>query len=334
MDSALWAFGALGYDYGMSVPSEILCCPATGSPLQQDAGGLRCDRRIYPVVNGVPVLVADELSVFSVREVTERRYVEAGVSRVRRIVGTVIPSPSLGIGGADRYSRFARMLRAHAGERRPRVLVIGGGRRDDEIAPLFESGAEIIGTDVYLSPHVDVVCDGHNLPFVNGCFDGVVIHAVLEHVLDPPRVVAEAHRVLAESGLVYSESPFLQGVHEGAFDFTRWTDLGHRRLFRMFEEVDRGVVAGPATMLVWALCYFARSFPQRRASALAAKKLTTLMFFWVKYLDRYLVTRPGASDGASATFFIGTRRATAVPDAEILETYRGTIGRPVRHVAA
>jgi len=53
-------------------------------------------------------------------------------------------------------------------------------------------------------------------------FDAVWIQAVLEHVLDPVRVVAEIHRVLRPGGLVYSEIPFMQEVHEGAYDFTRF----------------------------------------------------------------------------------------------------------------
>ena len=31
----------------------------------------------------------------------------------------------------------------------------------------------------------------------------------------------------------------------GRYDFTRFTDLGHRRLLRKFEEVERGPIVGP-----------------------------------------------------------------------------------------
>ena len=74
-----------------------------------------------------------------------------------------------------------------------------------------------------------VLGDAHDLPFVDAAFDAAVIQAVLEHVVDPQRVVAELHRVLREDGVLYSEVPFMQQVHEGAYDFTRYTDLGHRR---------------------------------------------------------------------------------------------------------
>jgi SAM-dependent methyltransferase len=316
----------------VSVARDILQCPATGKSLREEAEGLRCDGRVYPIVGGVPVLLADELSIFSVREVADRQHVEASVSSLRRLARRMIPSRTLGLGTAQRYARFARLMRQGAGERQPRVLIIGGGRVGDDALTLMESGVEIVGTDVYLSPHVDVVCDAHNLPFRDESFDGVVLQAVLEHVLDPPRVVAEAHRVVRADGLVYAETPFLQGVHEGAFDFTRWTELGHRRLFRTFEEIDRGVVVGPATALVWAICYFARSFGRRRTTALVLEKLATIAFFWLKYFDRLLVERPGAADGASGTYFMGRKSATPIPDAEISASYRGTIARPARRV--
>jgi len=85
---------------------------------------------------------------------------------------------------------------------------------------------------------------------------------------------------------------------------------------------------------LWAIVHFARSLPRRRISALAVEKLSTAMFFWLKYFDRYLVTRPEASDGASGTLSMGRRRETAVLDAENVETYRGAIDRPVTLAAA
>ena len=73
--------------------------------------------------------------------------------------------------------------------------------------------------------------------------DAVVVQAVLEHVLDPQVVVDEINRVLKPGGLVYAETPFMQQVHAGRYDFSRYSDAGHRWLFRQFEEVDRGLSA-------------------------------------------------------------------------------------------
>ena len=45
-----------------------------------------------------------------------------------------------------------------------------------------------------------------------------------------------------------------------------------------------------------------------------AERAVALGGFWVKYLDEFLVRRPGGIDAASGTFFLGTRRETPVPD--------------------
>ena len=59
-------------------------------------------------------------------------------------------------------------------------------------------------------------------------------------MVEPEKVVAEIYRVLKENGIVYAETPFMQQVHEGAYDFTRYTVLGHRYLFRQFHALSIG----------------------------------------------------------------------------------------------
>ena len=106
---------------------------------------------------------------------------------------------------------------------------------------LYSSKLQIVGTDVYFSPNVDYVADAHYLPFKDAILDGVIIQAVLEHVVEPQLVVSEIHRILKKNGIVYAETPFLQQVHEGAYDFTRFTVLGHRYLFKQFQRIDSAV---------------------------------------------------------------------------------------------
>ena len=78
---------------------------------------------------------------------------------------------------------------------RARILAIGAGlRRYDAPGMIY--------TDIALHPDLTCVCDAHDIPFGDGEFDGVVAAAVLEHVMDPPRVVAEIERVLSPGGFV------------------------------------------------------------------------------------------------------------------------------------
>jgi SAM-dependent methyltransferase len=119
-----------------------------------------------------------------------------------------------------------------------------------------ETHVALVGFDIYGSENVQLIADAHQIPFADGTFDAVVIQAVLEHVLEPSVVVAEIWRVLKPNGYVYAETPFLQNVHEGAYDFTRFTESGHRWLFRDFELISSGPGNGPAAQLIWSASYF------------------------------------------------------------------------------
>lgn len=313
---------------------DLLQCPVTGCPLEEIDGELATvdGRRRYHVIDGVPILLPEELSIFSGADSYDHAVGAGRTRRVRHVVRRLLPGNSPLIGTAGRFVHFRQELLRRTAGRPSMVLVIGGGILGAGMSVLADStDVELIETDVYLGPRVSVVCDGHDLPFIPETFDGVIVQAVLEHVLDPQRVIREIHRVLRPGGLVYAETPFMQQVHEGAYDFTRWTELGHRRLFRMFKEIDRGISAGPGTVLLWSLCYLARSIPRRSSSIqLLLEKLTLLTFFWLKHVDRLVVTHVGAIDGASGVFFMGSKAEQPIDDAELLAGYRGSIGRPIR----
>lgn len=74
--------------------------------------------------------------------------------------------------------------------------------------------------------------------------------AEISVLLNPSRVADEICRVLSDDSLVYADTLFMQQVHEGAYDFTRFTRSGYRWLFRRFAQIDAGVVNGPGTALV------------------------------------------------------------------------------------
>ena len=110
----------------------------------------------------------------------------------------------------------------------------------------------------------------------------------------------------------------------GALDFNRFTHLGHRRVWRFFDEVDSGAQCGPGTAMMWSVEYFVRAFVgESRVLAGLAGRAVALAGFWLKYVDRFLVRRPGGIDAASGTYFLGTRRETPVPDRLIVAGFRG-----------
>ena len=89
-------------------------------------------------------------------------------------------------------------------------------------------------------------------------------------------MAAEIHRVLRDGGVVYADTPFMQQVHEGPYDFTRFTESGHRYLFRDFAEVESGQVAGAGTSLRWSISYFFRALTR----SVALGRIAGLAFFW------------------------------------------------------
>jgi SAM-dependent methyltransferase len=299
-------------------PLEILRSPDTGETLRWVSGGLVGDSVSYPVVGGVPVLlpIDGHIPIESIQRLGE----EPNSSLTQRAVRALWRSRSPVGNSADRYRRFIAELGAG------RVLVVGGGMLGMGSGELLGTPSiELIETDIYIGPRTRIVCDAHQLPFADDTFDGVIIQAVLEHVLDPAQVVSEIRRVLRKGGVVYAETPFMQQVHEGAYDFTRWTEVGHRRLFRDFTAIETGVTAGPAVVLLWSIAYFARALGRTRSTQIVLEQLSLALFGWLKHFDRRLVVRPTATDSASGVYFLGRLAEKPVSDHEVVGTYSGAM---------
>lgn len=298
-----------------------LCCPSCRGRLafdEADAECLGCGKR-YPVDAGRPALLDPERSPFAQPDAAAAH--EGGRSRWSAAAAR-LPRLSANPRTAQKIHRFLEL--ACATTPRPRLLSIGCGEGGEGMrAALEDPRAEWLETDVRWTSRTALLSDVHQLPFEDQSFDGVVLQAVLEHVLDPQQAVREALRVLRPGGAVYAETPFLQHVHAGAHDFTRYTHLGHRRLFRDFCEVDSGVAAGPGVALAWAWQGFLLAWCRTPAGRRAATTAARLSAFWLKYLDSRLLDAPGAFDCASAYYFLGYKAREALPDDELLREYRG-----------
>lgn len=279
----------------------------------------------YPIIDEVPVLINDSNSLFTLHSFVDR--IPTTVrrrSRFVQLIASLVPSTGINIKAQENYSNLVRLLRQSGVARN--VLILGGSIVGKGIQPLLEADDMTFAvTDVSLGDNVTVVCDAHDIPWADGTFDAVVVQAVLEHVLEPYRCVAEIYRVLKDDGLVYSETPFIQQVHGGKYDFTRFTFLGHRRLFRNFSEVDSGVVCGPGMALAWSLQYFFLSFCTSKVMWRITYALTSVVFFWIKYVDYYLLSKPGSLDAASGYYFLGRKSKVTLQDKELIELYSGMV---------
>jgi SAM-dependent methyltransferase len=308
---------------------RALRCPVCTDAVDLDTDTARCVNTAcgttYPVLDGVPVLVNEARSVFTI-DGFRRRNATFFRPRARLLAAVDRRLPELQRAKSRRiYERLAPMLLGDTDQ--PLVLVVGGGITGRGMEPLLERcpPIELVETDVSWAPRTALICDGHDLPFADGTFDGVIAQAVLEHVVDPRRCVDEIHRVLKPGGLVYAQTPFMQQVHAGAYDFTRFTLLGHRRLFNRFSEVESGAGNGPGSALAWSWQYFLLSFAESPAPRAALRAFARLSAFWLKYVDILLERKAGALDAAVGYFFIGRRSEETLSDRELVTLYRGGI---------
>lgn len=305
-----------------------LRCPQCACTLQPMSGDWQCtgsEAHRYRSVDGVPVLLNPARSVFREHEYQPRaRTTFKDPARWAVAIGRWLPSPSRDVSAGSCQRRLAAWLRARPPEHR-RILVVGcgdGGARYGELCGVPD--AIWLETDVSLAGNARVVCDASDLPFEDGQFDLVVCIAVLEHVLEPQRCVDEMRRVLTDDGCVYATTPFMQQVHMGEYDFTRFSHAGHRWLFRGFVEVDSGMATGPASVLVWSVEYFLMAWTTSVGLRRAIKGITRLLLGWLTWLDVPLSRRRAALDGAGGFFFIGRKSAApAIEPRELVAYYRG-----------
>jgi len=277
----------------------------------------------FSFFRGLPVMLAADNTLFPPSAYRETRPLGGAASRkggLGRRLKRLVPKKSVNVA---RERMFGRVSKEHHGHGK-KILVIGCGNQTQQLERHFGGdGTIFVFCDIDKSADADVFCDSHVLPFRPGSFDGIISTAVMEHVLYPDKVVAEIERVLKDDGFVYSEIPFLQGVHEGAYDFSRFSLSGHRRLYEGFSEIETGMVAGPGTVLCWGIEAFGRSLANNRKISAALGLLARSLFFWLKYVDFVLKDNPVALDNASCTYFYGHKADQRIDPAQIIARYEG-----------
>ena len=291
-----------------------LLCPNCSSILQSNYNCLECDTEYTFSHSPVPVLINWDESILSKRDISfDQR--------------TLVPRFNDGI-----RQKIKRWLRPNVFKRPvdkkeflelvnhpKRVLIIGSGTIGFGLKWLYEmESVEITGLDIYFSDTVDLIADAHNIPIESNVFDVVIIQAVLEHVLSPSKVVAEIYRVLKQDGFVYAETPFLQAVHEGPYDFMRFTHSGHRFLFKDFLELDSGVVQGVSTSFLWAISSFSKGLTRStRFSKVLSTLLSPIVFLDLIIPMRYHII------GGNGFYFLGRKADTPFSISNVVDYYRG-----------
>lgn len=333
----------MGVEFGIEIYSEAtamparfidsyctrlrLRCPCCGSPLS-GLDSLTCSGVVshsFRRIEGVPVLLNPDRSMFRDEDFRARAATTfKETDSLARRIGRLLPSPSRDV-SADRCLRWLADELCSRPDNCRGVLIVGSGDGSARYRSVQEvDGVSILETDVSLAGGAKIVCDASDLPFEDESFDVVICVAVLEHVLEPQRCVAEIHRVLRTDGLAYIATPFMQQVHMGEYDFTRFTRSGHRWLLRDFEEIDSGMTTGPASVFVWSVEYFLLSWTRSVGVRRLVKALTRIALGWLTWLDPLVARRTAALDGAGGFFFLGRRGVPArMSPRDMIGYYRG-----------
>lgn len=292
-------------------------CVSNGRPHFATAHPGQVVPRIFPVAGGQPVLIDFDQSVASPDWFTGLENHTFPMNRrqwPRQLKGTLF-------GTAGISARNLKCFRDHLPNGpSPLVLMIGAATRGLGTELLYgDPTVRQIAFDIYPSPLTHFVADAHQIPLADGCVDAVCVQAVLEHVIDPACVVSEIERVLKPNGVVYAETPFMQQVHCGAYDFTRFTELGHRWLWRRFATIERGPLGGPGLSLYWASRYFLRGVLRNKHVA----DVISVPLGLFALADRFMAAGD-VIDGASGAFFLGCKRAASLGQRGLVLEYMGS----------
>jgi SAM-dependent methyltransferase len=124
-----------------------------------------------------------------------------------------------------RFARHTRggMLALDAGA--------GGGPYKDLFGHAIYEAADFAQLSGRRYAPLDYVCDLNDIPVEEGRFDRVLFNQVLEHVPDPPLVLAELHRVLKPGGRIFCSAPLFYPEHQKPYDYFRYTRYALQKLF-------------------------------------------------------------------------------------------------------
>jgi SAM-dependent methyltransferase len=194
-----------------------------------------------------------------------------------------------------------------------RMLNAGCGSRDIEPFLREHGVREMTRYDIASSDPGVVLGPLESMPFEDGSFDAVLCNAVLEHVQDAGRSIAELARVVRKGGYVVVAVPFLQPYHPCPGDYQRYTSDGLAELGRNagLDVVEILPVHSFAQTFGWILWEYAqekRGFFRRASAFLLAYAVTRI---WNR-TDRKLVK--------NANTFQAVFRRPEHGEAEILGT--------------
>lgn len=287
----------------LQVERGLLACPRTRRALRFADGWLEDDagQARYPIINGVPVLLADSERVTRDLEAQGGSMVTEYVKPSRSLLRTVWDRTVNRIGDMRSPESESAFQSLFTGLPEGALCIsVGGG--PTRVHPA------LVNINIGPFPNVDVVADAYELPYADGVVDAVHCEAVLEHLEFPETAVREIYRVLRPGGKVFAATPFLQAFHGYPDHFQNFSLTGHVRLFERagFSTLSSGTCVGPGFAMRDLFGVYLRGNLPGTAGK-AAMALWSLASIPLLYLDRILNRRPRSADLASTTFLLAAK---------------------------
>lgn len=191
---------------------NILCCFECGKSLQVKENELFC----VICKNSVPVI--DDIPRFSgTTHESSREYHDLNI----------YDSSKWTEWRKKNYAYFKREI----GKIEEHAVILDIGAGPAPFADLMEAFT-VYSVDFVPYRNIDFLADfTKTLPIADDSFDVVVMSNVLEHIPDPLDLFSECKRILKPGGKLILTVPFLIKVHQGPYDFLRYTEFMLGRLF-------------------------------------------------------------------------------------------------------
>ena len=163
-----------------------------------------------------------------------------------------------------------------------RLIDIGCGEKPfASLAAKYVSahvGVDHAGTQ-HRTNNIDIFAPSDDIPVDDESFDCALCTAVLEHVEEPGKAIAECSRILKSGGVAIYTAPFIWNLHEEPRDFFRFSKYGLAYLFQTngFKILELKALSGFWVTGSIALTHYLWKFRRKKGWAAVFKPLFMLI---------------------------------------------------------
>ena len=213
---------------------DICVCPHCLGDLAADGGGLMCAacERSFETPGGIPILLGGE----DAKRVGYRRAYED-------LAREDLHKPLV----ADKDVYLGPFRKFIGNVRGKRVLDVGSSqgvyleRLDADVKVAVDLARPYLEAIEPETGIVRVCADAERLPFKPGYFDVIIVADVLEHVLEPERVMAAVHRIARPDTRIIVQSPWEEDLSQYVglpYKYVHLRSFNGTSLMQLFREFD------------------------------------------------------------------------------------------------